>query len=262
MTRLNQLSIITDEMSQNIDQVIETINEFGVKFVELRKVWGKNITLFTNEELNKLKKIVNDKGMGFSMISGPFAKCLLPNSKAAISQGKSFNRNVEYNLSFFDRFLEMSNMLETPNIRIFNFFKTGSKINDENWKLMMDTLRPFVEKAEKSGKTLLLENEHVCFADTIEHTLRFFEEMNNKAVKLNLDPGNFFSVKDSTTPESYEIFYQKGLVGHIHIKDPKFRVPFVGSKFGVVGRGKINYIRLLQQAISHGFMGQKYPINP
>lgn len=242
-------------MSQDVIQVIDAINEFGIKDIELRKVWGKNIALFTNEELNKLKKVVNDKGMGFSMISGPFAKCVLPNSKAATSKSNNFNRNVTYNLGFFDRLVEISNILETPNIRIFNFFKAGSKMNQEDWNLMINTLRPYVEQAEKLGKVLMLENEHVCFADTIERTARFFKEMDNKAMKLNLDPGNFYSAGEPVNPESYEIFYEKNWVGHMHIKDSKFRLPLVGSKFGVVGEGRIDYKKLIKQAIEHGFKG-------
>lgn len=254
MSKLNQLTLISDEMGQDIERVISAIIKFGIKSVEVRQVWGKNIVLFTNDELHKLKKIVNDNGMGFSMISGPFAKCILPNSKGATKKN-SFNRNSNYNLGFFDRLIEISDILETPNIRIFNFFKAGSKINQENWNLMLSILRPYVEQAEKLGKTLMLENEHVCFADTIERTARFFKEMNNKAIKLNLDPGNFFSAGEPVKPESYETFYENNWVGHMHIKDSKFRIPLVGSKFGVVGKGKIDYLSLIKQAINHGFKG-------
>jgi sugar phosphate isomerase/epimerase len=103
---------------------------------------------------------------------------------------------------------------------------------------------------------LLLENEQITFAETIAHTLRFFDEIGNSpAIKLNLDPGNFFSAHEPVTPDAYEPFYQRELVAHIHVKDPKFRIPFAGSFFDVVGEGKINYKALFQQAIEHNYTG-------
>jgi sugar phosphate isomerase/epimerase len=112
-----------------------------------------------------------------------------------------------------------------------------------------------VERAEKAHKILLLENETNTFADTIARTLKLFDEIQSPAFKLNLDPGNFYSIREDTTPDAYEIFYEKGLVAHMHVKDPKFHLPFVGSYFHVVGMGKIDYVALFKQAKKHDYTG-------
>ena len=110
-------------------------------------------------------------------------------------------------------------------------------------------------KAEKKNKILLLENESIAFADTIANTLRFLDEIDSPAVKLNLDPGNFFTVKQPTDPEAYEVFYKRGFVQHMHIKDARTRILKLHSLFDIVGTGKINYKDILQQAVDHDYTG-------
>lgn len=251
----DQLSVITDEIDQDFEYVLDIAQQYGIKDVEVRKVWDKNIAVFDDDELLKMKKALEEREMGISMVSGPFAKTVLPGSKYEKKSGESFDRNTMYNLSFFDRLVEIAHFLDTPNIRIFNFFTIGVELNDESWNLMIETLRPYVKKAEEEGIVLMVENEHVCFLDTLEHTTRFFQEMNSPAIKLNLDPGNYYSAKQPTDTGAYRPFYENDWVGYMHVKDPKFRLPFLGGKFTTVGQGKIDYNSLFQQALEYDYNG-------
>jgi len=252
---LEKLSLITDEISQDFDKVLGIAKQYGLKKVEVRMVWGKNIALFTDENIQKMKDSLKLHDMGISMISGPFGKCFLPSSRFAKHDKKSFARNPEYNLSHFNRLLDIANQLGTKFIRIFNFFKSSRKVREKDWAEMKSLLLPYIKRAEKEGFILMLENEHVCFADNIANTKRFLSEIQSPAIKLNLDPGNFFSAKEKTTPETFEWFYKHDLVGYMHIKDPIRRLPMIGGIFGIVGQGKINYKDLIHQAIDSGFDG-------
>jgi sugar phosphate isomerase/epimerase len=254
MSKLAQLSVITDEISQDFEEALQIAQQFDIQQVELRSIWRKNIARFSDVELLKLKELLKKYQMKISVISGPFAKCFLPSSRLS-SKNESFDRNSAYNLSFFDRLVEISDYFDTNVIRIFNFFNPAMKIKEEKWTEMIDLITPFVEKAEKLGKILVVENEHVCFANNVANTLKFLKHFNSKALKLNLDPGNFFSMKERTTPDAYQTLYDNGFVIHIHIKDPQFRIPLIGGFFGVVGQGKIDYEPLLTQAIDNGYKG-------
>jgi sugar phosphate isomerase/epimerase len=158
-------------------------------------------------------------------------------------------------LGLFDHLIELSDFFKTNNIRIFSFYKTHLTASQEKWQEIVGQLQTYVQKAAELGKVLVLENEHVCYTDNIARTLRLLEELPSPGLKLNLDPGNFFSARDATNPEAYEVFYQRNLVAHMHIKDPFLFVPVVGAFFGVVGEGKINYQKLLQQAQNHQYKG-------
>lgn len=256
MSLLDQLSVITDELTQDFRQALNIASSVGCKAVEVRKVWNKNIALSTDDDLNRMKKYLDTKNMGISAISSPLFKCVLPNSKFATNKTASLSRNPNYNMSYFDRVVEIADFFETPNIRIFNFLKPLLlPPSEEKWREMANLIKPYVKKAEKKKKVLLLENESVAFADTIANTIRFLDEINSPALKLNLDPGNFYSVKQSTTPEAYEVFYNRGLVEHMHIKDARTRILNLYSIFDIVGTGRINYADLIKQAIDHDYKG-------
>jgi len=240
MSKLDQLCVITDEISQDFEHALDVALEYGVKNVDLRKIWSKNIVDFSDEELKRLKEAVEKRHMKVCVITGPI--------------GKTSFKKAEENLNNFDRILEISDFFNTPLIRIFTI-KIGLKSSEEKWNEMTRLLKPIVAKAEKLNKQLLVENDIGMNVATIEQCKRFFNEINSPNVKLILDPGNFYMVREPTTPDVYEYFYEKDLVGHIHVKDPSRKLPIMGALFGVVGEGKIDYKALFKQAIEHEYKG-------
>jgi len=255
MSKIDQLCVITDEISQNFNKALDIASEYGVKTVDLRKIWNKNIVLFTNNELGKLKDFLNKHDMKVAVVTGPFGKCNLPGAKYTRTKKESFRKNPDYNLSLFERLVEISDYFDTPFIRVFSFFKRGSKGIKDRWQKMINIMQTYAEKAEKLNKILLLENDYYMFVDDVKSTKRFFEEINSDNIKLILDPGNYYVKGESTTVDTYEYFYKKNLVGHIHIKDPIRRYFHLFANFTVVGEGKIDYIPLFKQAIDHGYKG-------
>ncbi len=254
MALLDQLTVITDELTQDFRQALNIASSVGCKTVEVRKVWNKNIALFTDHDLERMKNYLDKKDMKVSVISSPFGKCVLPSSKFATNKTASLSRNPNYNMSYFDRIVEIADFFDTPYIRFFNFLKMGAP-TETKWREMINLIKPYAKKAEKKKKILLLENESVAFADTIANTIRFLDEIDSPAIKLNLDPGNFYSVNQPTTPAAYEVFYKHGWVQHMHIKDARTRILKLHSLFDVVGTGKIDYKSLIQQAINHNYTG-------
>ncbi|MBN2154605.1 MAG: sugar phosphate isomerase/epimerase [Candidatus Lokiarchaeota archaeon] len=254
MVLLDQLTVITDELTQDFRTALNIASSIGLKTVEIRKIWNKNIALFTDEELQRLKNHLNKKNMNVSVVASPFGKCVLPSSIWATNKNASLSMNPNYNMSYFDRIVEISDFFNTPYIRFFNFLKMGP-ITEKKWREMITLLKPYADKAKEKKKILVLENESVCFSDTIANTIRFLNEIDSPAVKLNLDPGNFFSMHQPTTPEAYEVFYTNGWVQHMHIKDARTRILKLLSLFDVVGTGKIDYKALIQQAVDHDYTG-------
>jgi sugar phosphate isomerase/epimerase len=254
MSRLEQLNVITDEISQDFDHALDVAAEYGIKAVDIRKAWDKNIALFNDDELNKLKESLDNRNMKVAVITGPFGKTLMPGAKY-IKDKESLMRNPDFNLGFFDRLVEISDFFNTPYIRIFTLLKLGYRPKEERWEKMKEVLSPFIKKAEELGKILLVENDLGMNVASIEETTRFFDEIQSPSVKLVLDPGNYYMDRDLTTPESYQPFYDKKLVAHMHVKDPKLKLPKFGSTFGVVGEGKIDYKALFKQAVESGYKG-------
>jgi sugar phosphate isomerase/epimerase len=254
MSRLDQLNVITDEISQDFEHALDVAAEYGIKAVDIRKAWDKNIALFNDDELNKLQESLDKRSMKVAVITGPFGKCLIPGAKY-IKEKESLMRNPNFNLGLFDRLVEISDFFNTPYIRIFALLKLGYKPKEERWEKMKEILSPYIKKAEELGKILLVENDLGMNVASIEETTRFFDEIQSPSVKLVLDPGNYYMDRDLTTAEAYQHFYDKKLVAHMHVKDPKTKIPKFGSTFGIVGAGKIDYKVLFKQAIDSGYKG-------
>jgi len=255
MSGLDQLAVITDEISQDFEHALDVAAEYGVKTIDLRKIWNKNIALFTDGELNRLKEALDKRDMKVAVVTGPIGKCLLPSAKFVKEKKKSVMRNPDYNVSLFDRIVEISDFFNTPYIRIFSFFRFGAKDKKKAWREMIDLLYPLAKKAEKKGKILLMENDFGMQVYSLNNTKQFFVDINSEAFKLVLDPGNFYVEGEPTTPEAYDFLYNQNLVGHMHVKDPQKKRPIIGAKYGVVGEGKIDYRLLFKQAIENGFKG-------
>ncbi|HMF33761.1 MAG TPA: hypothetical protein VKK79_20215, partial [Candidatus Lokiarchaeia archaeon] len=166
MGDINQLSVITDEIGQDFAKVLDLIEPFHISHVELRKIWGKNIVLFSDADIAKLKETLVNRNISVSVVSGPLFKCFLPNSHLNNPKKKSFSRNADYNISLGDRLLEIAAALNCNKVRIFAFFK-GVSPQKDNWDFVINQLQTFVDKAKSGGKVAILENERGSFADTI-----------------------------------------------------------------------------------------------
>lgn len=255
MNHSKQISVITDEISQDFEHALDVAQEYGISAVDVRTLWKKNIAFLSNEELKRMEDALNQRNMHLNVITSPFGKCVLPSSRFSTNKKESLWRNPEFNLELFDRIVEISDFFNTPNIRIFSFLeKRKSKVNNK-WEEMINLIEPYVKKAEDRNKTLLLENDYMLMVADIEHTKRFFEDLNSEALKLILDPGNYYMEGESTNANRYNYFYEKNLVKHIHVKDLKYMIPGITGIFTVVGEGKIDYKSLFKQAIGYGYEG-------
>ena len=255
MNYSNHISIITDEISQDFEHALDVAAEYEINTVDVRTLWNKNIALLDDDELERMHNALNSRNMQINVITSPFGKCFFPNSRLSTKSKQSLLRNPDFNLGLFERILEISDFFNTSNIRIFSFLqKRKTKIKDK-WEEMVRLIKPYVKRAEALGKTLLLENDYGMMVANIENTKRFFEDLNSEAVKLILDPGNFYMEGDLTTVDAYEYFYENSLVDHIHIKDPKYMIPGITAIFTVVGAGHINYEAIFKQAIDFGYKG-------
>lgn len=255
MKNSTQISVITDEISQDFEHALDVAQEYGISTVDVRTLWKKNIALLNNDELNRMKEALNQRDMQVNVITSPFGKCVLPSSRLSTKKKESLWRNPEYNLKLFDRIVEISDFFNSPNIRIFSFFEKKKSNIDDKWEEMINLIKPYVKKAESRNKTLLLENDYMLMVADIEHTKCFFENLKSTALKLILDPGNYYMEGDSTDSGEYKYFYEKNLVKHIHVKDPKYMIPCITGVFTVVGEGKINYNSLFKQAIDYDYKG-------
>src|SRR4051794_41031273 len=70
-----KLAAITDEISQDFEYALDVLVEYGAKGAELRGLWGVNIADLTDEQAERARKALTDRGLAVAALSTPFFKC-------------------------------------------------------------------------------------------------------------------------------------------------------------------------------------------
>lgn len=249
----SRLTVITDEISPNLDYSLEICKEYGISSVDLRMVWGKNIVELSEEDIYRVQSSLKSKEMSAWVITGPLFKCYFPESWLASKRSSSFSRNFDKNYEKLNQQIYLADKLGTKYIRGFGFFKDGKK-SKSVWTKLINYYHEAASVAKERNKIILVENEHVTYLDSFENMLKFFEELAEPNVKCLLDPGNFLNYGQLLKPEDYVPILR--YVEHIHVKDAKRRIPGIVALFGVVGEGKIGYKDLFEFLIKNGYKGK------
>src|SRR5580704_16010076 len=74
-----KISVISDEISQDFDHACSVIaNDFGLHWVELRGIWGKNLQQSGDAELARAEEIIRKYGLQVTDIASPLFKVNWP----------------------------------------------------------------------------------------------------------------------------------------------------------------------------------------
>ena len=71
------LSAFADEYCDDFSTQCEAMKGFGIDYIELRGVNGKNVSTLSGDEIKTVEKILSDTGMKISAIGSPIGKITL-----------------------------------------------------------------------------------------------------------------------------------------------------------------------------------------
>src|ERR1700744_894155 len=70
-----KIAVISDEISQDFDHACSVIaNDFGLHYVELREMWGKNLQAVSDAEIAEALKILAKYNLQVTDIASPLFK--------------------------------------------------------------------------------------------------------------------------------------------------------------------------------------------
>lgn len=257
-----KLSVITDEISMELEHALDVMLEYGVKGAELRSLWGTNIADLPEDQWQRAKKALDDRGMVVSCIASPMFKCDLYETAddAAGQTHQATARSLDEQMAVLDKCIRAAHFFGTPYIRIFSFWRR-SELTDS---IEADIVRAFKEpaaKAQAAGVILGLENEHACYLGTGAEIARVIKAVNSPGLKAVWDPGNAFCDREVPYPDGYEAC--KDDIVHVHVKDADWEGDKV--KFVRIGDGKIDYwghLRALKAAGYDGYLSLETHFKP
>lgn len=234
-----KLSIITDEVSQDLEKVARFAQRFNLEALELRTIWNKQPHQLL-KEVRKIKEVLNKYDLQVSAIASPFFKC-------------DINREEEYrqHINILKRCIELAKSLDTNIVRGFTFWRIGKYEEYEN--RILELFNKPLEIVESEGVILAIENEPATFVTNGKLLARFLRGIKSRNVKALWDPGNdiWDPYGEIPYPEGYN--YVKEWIVHVHLKDAKRRNDEVEPV--AFGEGEVDYIGQLKALKKSGYKG-------
>jgi sugar phosphate isomerase/epimerase len=248
-----KLGIITDEITQNLEEALGFIEHYHLQYCELREVWSKNVMNLSQEELDRAKKLISARGMHVSDIASPMFKWNLPEMPAKATEARD-EFSAKFTEDDLDKVMKESFKLArffgTNKVRIFSYWRVADP--DKAYPMMRDRLGKAAKIAKSNDIVLILENEHSCNVGTGKELGRLLKDINSPALRGNWDPGNAAMLDEVPYPDGYNAV--KGLYSHVHVKDVRLNAN--GKKeWAPVGGGIIDWKGQMQAFHRDGYDG-------
>jgi L-ribulose-5-phosphate 3-epimerase len=233
-----KIGVVTDEISGDLIEAINIAKSWGLGYIELHSVWGKNICDVDEATLSKVISIVNKSGMTVTNIDSLTLRCYLANDE-------EYSQHIKHLL----RSIETAPLFDTNIVRLFSFWKE----ENVDWELVFEKMELPIKIAEREGIILGFENVSSGNIGTSDDLVRLFNHFDSPNLKLIWDPGNAYADGEKTPyPDGYEKIKDK--IVHVHIKDVIFDKD--GNRiWKPIGQGKVDYKGQLKALLDDKYQG-------
>lgn len=225
-----------DEISPDLEEQIAVLRGEGLRWIDVRSVWDRNIMTLTPDELRHIRDVLRAARVAVLCVGSPIGKAEVT---------APFGPQLEQ----FRRALEIARILEAPYLRIFSFYipqgDDPAGYRDE----VIDRMRAFVSATEGAGITLLHENETRIYGDIPSRCFDLLHGVGSPLLRAIWDPGNF--VASEVRPYSDGFAELRPYIAGLHVKD----VVRATGEVVVAGAGDGQFPETLAALASSGWNG-------
>jgi sugar phosphate isomerase/epimerase len=236
-----KLAVISDEVSQDFQTVVNVAAEYKLNGVEIRSVWDKPPQDLSDEDMAKMKGILDAAGIEVAGIASPFFKCDIDNEQERCEH-----------LDILRKCIKMAHFFGTNIVRGFAFWKTGR--TEELWDTILEYYVEPVKIAESEGIFIGLENESSTSLYNAKLTARFIDDVDSPNVRAIWDPANETYAEGGETPYPDAYNRLKAKMIHCHAKDsapgPEGKLESVP-----VGTGIVDWKGQMKELLDSGYEG-------
>ena len=233
---MTKLAVITDEISQDIEQAVAVCREFDVSGIEIRSVWEKGPHELSDNEIHQIRKLADKNNLRVPCIASPVYK-------------SDFGNDAEdaEHLDILDRCLWVAKQLNAEIVRVFTFWRKES--TPANWEAIADKFQKPIAAATKAGIILGVENEPTTNATNGRETSNFVRNINHPNLRVVWDPGNdvFDPEREVPYPDGYESV--RDLICHVHLKDGNWDDTQQQFQAVPLGEGEVDYLAQLNSLL-------------
>ena len=176
----------------------------GASHIEVRSAWDVNVSELEKEAVERLRGILDEKGLKVSAVASPIGKV-------------DVSLPVEHEVNRLGQIISVAKGLDAKYVRIFSFYRADGQSQEEIRDAVMERMRALAAEAEASGIVLLHENEKGIYGDTPERVLDIMETVASPALRVAWDNANFVQVGVKPYTEGYAML--RPYLEYLQVKD-------------------------------------------
>jgi sugar phosphate isomerase/epimerase len=215
--------VINDEISPDFDHACYVVaKEFGLSWIELRSMWGKNLMELDDAQIAEAKTILAKYNLRVTDIASPLFKTDWPGAPRS-QYGSKGDMHGAAEVAFkhqdevLDRSISLARQFDTGKVRCFDFWRIDDVTPYR--EAIDEKLRSAADSAGKQDILLVLENEFECNTATGREAARTLNAIQSPHLALNWDPGNAVMRGElDAFPAAWDTL-PKNRIHHCHVKN-------------------------------------------
>jgi sugar phosphate isomerase/epimerase len=223
-----KISLVTDEVSTDLETAIELGLEWGVDAFELRGIGGQRVPYFSDYQKQRVLELREAYGIHFAAISPGLFKIPYPPKKRQqfslqvidsnyYDQWQAARRLLDHHIQeILPASIEYAKQMGARQIIAFGF-ERGNQPPGLPPDEILEIFQMAAKQVAQAGLQLAIEVENNFWADTGERTAAIMRAVGEAGLGVNWDPGNAFEAGDRPFPNGYQAIRQ--YVQHVHFKD-------------------------------------------
>jgi sugar phosphate isomerase/epimerase len=198
------LSGFGDEIDQ--DPAIQTavLAALGARHIEVRSAWGVNVVDLDDEQLGRLRGVIDGASMATSAVASPIGKV-------------DVSLDPDHEVQRLRRIIRVAKALDSSYIRVFSFFRGDGVPVEAIRDDVLLRMRLLADEAERAGVVLVHENEKDIYGDTPDRVLDLIESVGSAALRVAWDNANFVQVGVKPFTDGYRML--RPHLEYLQVKD-------------------------------------------
>ena len=205
-----RFTVISDEISQDLPDLVRFAKEFALPGYELRSMFGRAFKDLTPADIAEVKRVAHGEGWRIFGCSSPVFKCDLDDAAAVRAHVEEFRRT-----------LGVAHELGCDLIRVFTFLRRSAAENAAAVPRIVEHLGALAAAAAGTSVRIGVENEASCIIGTGLEAAEFLRHLPDPRFGIVWDPCNVLYTPGAPADATAGFAALHGRIHHIHVKDAR-----------------------------------------
>jgi L-ribulose-5-phosphate 3-epimerase len=240
-----KLGITTDEIDDDVLTAAKFLQQYNLKWAEIRNIWGPYNTSQPIEKCREANKILDDHGIHVSIEGTGFFKIPLPPDSPEAQQ------TLDKQWALLNTAMERAKAFGTDKIRTFTFMLgRGEQKSEKSYARIWELTREAARRAK--GFRLAVENIGGGHVSTGAEASLLLKNVKEDNIGITWDPNNAGESGEQSFPDGYRKL-DPARIFHVHLRDYKHQDGKV--VWAKVGDGEFDNLGQIRAMLKDGYKG-------